>query len=95
MNDSLYILLAILLVLATQVSVYFLYKKTKQQKIALLPNLVVLIAGLGVSAYIRFFAPLDGWGDLVSILFVVLSIVAFLASGLTSLLMLYLVKKQK
>ena len=95
MDESVFVLLAALLVIATQVGVYFLFIKTKNQKVALLPNLVVLIAGLGFSVYVRFFAPVDGWGDIISVILVVLSIVAFLASGLTSVLMLYLLRKKK
>ena len=56
---------------------------------------MVLIAGLGFSVYVRFFAPVDGWGDIISVILVVLSIVAFLASGLTSVLMLYLLRKKR
>jgi hypothetical protein len=95
MNESIFILIALLLVILTQAAVYFVYKKTQKQTLALAPNLVILLAGLGFSVYIRFFAPVDGWGDIISVVFVILSIVAFLASGLTSFLILYLLRKKK
>jgi len=48
-----------------------------------------------VSAYLRFFAPMDGWNDLVAVIMVILTIVATLASLLTSFLMLYITKNKK
>jgi protein-S-isoprenylcysteine O-methyltransferase Ste14 len=95
MQDSFFYLIVLVLVILVQISVYLIYQKTQQQKIALLPNLAVLVGGLGVSAYLRFFAPMDGWNDLVSVIMVILTIVATLASLLTSFLMLYIIKNKK
>jgi hypothetical protein len=95
MQDSIFYLIALSLVVLVQISVYLIYQKTQQQKIALLPNLAVLVGGLGVSAYLRFFAPMDGWNDLAGTVIVILTIVATLASLLTSFLMLYFIKNKK
>ena len=91
MDGIIAFLLALILVDLIQWWVYCLYLKTKHKKRALLPNFLILFVGFGVSALVVVLNRTMSfeWNHIVMTLFLSLTLLSFLISLGTSLLMLY------
>lgn len=97
MEEFIGFVIALGLFAGIQFSVYRLYKRTHQVGLSVLPNLGILVFGVGTGIFMIVSASQTpgSWGDLVGIVFIIYAVIGSLFSTLVSFLMIYLLKRRK
>ena len=90
MEDVLFFLTVIALVVVTQVLVFVIRNRTNQIGLALLPNVGLLLIGvvLSVTGYVVAIGEPGSWADLG---FIILLMVTFITTGISTLISLVLI----
>ncbi len=90
MEEVLFFLTVIALVVVTQVLVFVIRNRTNQISLALLPNVGLLLIGvvLSVTGYVVAIGEPGSWADLV---FIILLMVTFITTGISTLISLVLI----
>ena len=90
MEEVLFFLTVIALVVVTQVLVFVIRNRTNQISLALLPNVGLLLIGvvLSVTGYVVAIGEPGSWADLG---FIILLMVTFITTGISTLISLVLI----
>lgn len=97
MEEFIGFVIALGLFAGIQFAVYRLYKRTHQVGLSVLPNLGILVFGVGIGIFMIVSASQTpgSWGDLIGIVLIIYAVIGSLLSTLVSFLMIYLLKRRK